>query len=65
MAIRALQRHHPANQLIHVKDGAEALDFIFGTGAYAGRDIDHHPKVILLDLNLQPDYRIPENDNAS
>jgi CheY-like chemotaxis protein len=35
-----------------VKDGAEALDYIFATGAYASRDINHHPKVILLDLKL-------------
>lgn len=52
LAIRALQRHALANKLIHVKDGAEALDFIFGRGAYAGRDIDEHPSVIQLDLKL-------------
>ena len=52
MAIHALERHHLANKLVHVKDGAEALDFIFGTGAYAGRDIDDHPKVILVDLKM-------------
>jgi CheY-like chemotaxis protein len=52
LAIRALRRHALDNKLIHVKDGAEALDFVFGTGAYAGRDIDDHPKVILLDLKL-------------
>jgi two-component system response regulator len=52
LAIHALQRHVLANKLVHVKDGAEALDFIFGRGAYAGRDIDEHPSVILLDLKL-------------
>jgi two-component system, response regulator len=52
LVIRALQRHRLADKLIHVNDGAEALDFIFGTGACAGRDIDNHPKVILLDLKM-------------
>ena len=52
LTIRELKRHHLANKLVHVKDGAEALDFIFGTGAYAGRDTTQHPKVVLLDLKL-------------
>ncbi len=52
LTIRALTRRHLANKLVHVKDGAEALDFIFGTGAYAGRNIEDHPKVVLLDLKL-------------
>src|SRR4029077_8228439 len=38
--------------LIHVKDGAEALELLFGTGPYAGRDTSQHPKVMLLDLKL-------------
>jgi len=52
LTIRALKRRHLTNKLIHVKDGAEALDFIFATGSYAGRDISQHPKVMLLDLKL-------------
>jgi len=52
LTIRELRRHHLANKLVHVKDGAEALEFIFGTGAYAGRDTRQHPRVILLDLKL-------------
>jgi CheY-like chemotaxis protein len=52
LTIRELRRHHLANKLVHVKDGAEALEFIFGTGAYAGRDINQQPKVVLLDLKL-------------
>ena len=52
LTIRALKRRHLANKLIHVKDGAEALDFVFGTGSYAGRDASLYPKVILLDLKL-------------
>src|SRR5437667_7116277 len=52
LTIRELTRHHLANKLVHVKDGADALDFIFGTGAYANRDTSQHPKVVLLDLKL-------------
>ena len=52
LTIRELRRHHLANKLVHVKDGAEALEFIFGTGAYACRDTSQHPKVVLLDLKL-------------
>src|SRR5512143_2037554 len=52
LAIRALNKSNLANKLIWVKDGAEALDFIFGTGAYAGRSVASGPRVILLDLRL-------------
>src|SRR6266567_9625690 len=52
LTIRALKRRNLANKLIHVKDGAEALDYLFGTGPYADRDIRQHPKVVLLDLKL-------------
>ena len=52
LTLRALRKRHLANKVIHVKDGAEALDFIFCTGQYAGRDINQHPKVVLLDLKL-------------
>src|SRR6058998_1125337 len=52
LTIRELTRRHLANKLVHVKDGAEALDFVFGTGAYANRDTSRHPKVVLLDLKL-------------
>jgi CheY-like chemotaxis protein len=52
LTIRELKRHHLANKLVHLKDGAEALEFLFGTGAYAGRDTSQHPKVVLLDLKL-------------
>ena len=42
-----------ANNLVHVKNGADALDFIFGTGEYAdSRDISFAPKVILLDIQM-------------
>ena len=41
-----------ANRVHWVKDGAEALEFLFRTGAYAGRDPVHAPKLILLDLKM-------------
>ena len=52
MTCEALKRHHLANRLHHVKDGAEALAFMFATGAYAARDVACSPKVVLLDLKL-------------
>jgi two-component system response regulator len=52
LCIRALKKHNLANRLVWVKDGAEALDFVHGTGAYAGRPPTGKPKVILLDLRL-------------
>jgi two-component system response regulator len=52
LTIRALKRNNLANQLFHVEDGAEALDFLFGRGKYGGRRTDVSPKVILLDLKL-------------
>jgi two-component system response regulator len=52
LTLRALRKHNLANKVHVVKDGAEALEFIFATGAYAKRDINHKPKVILLDLKL-------------
>jgi two-component system response regulator len=52
LALRALKKHNLANKVHVVEDGAEALDFLFGTGAYAGRNTDSKPKIILLDLKL-------------
>lgn len=52
MTMRALKKHNLANSLHLVKDGVEAIDFIFATGAYAGRNMMQKPKVILLDLKL-------------
>jgi CheY-like chemotaxis protein len=52
LTIRALTKHKIANHIIHLKDGAEAIDFLFGTGNYEGRDTDNKPKVILLDLKM-------------
>lgn len=52
LTMRALARDRLANRIHHVKDGAEALDFLFATGAYSGRQIGKGPKVVLLDLKL-------------
>lgn len=52
LTMRALKKHSLVNNLVWVKDGAEALEFLFATGAYAGRDNSHQPKVVLLDLRL-------------
>ena len=52
MTLRALRKHNLANKVHVAKDGAEALDFIFARGAYADRDPNHAPKVVLLDLKL-------------
>lgn len=52
LALRALKKHGLANKVQVLEDGAEALDFLFATGVYAGRDVNHRLKVILLDLKL-------------
>lgn len=52
LTIRALKKRNLANSLEWVRDGAEALDFIFAAGKYAGRNMNSTPKVILLDLRL-------------
>jgi two-component system response regulator len=52
MTIRALKKVNLANNLFHVKDGEEALDFIFAQGQFAGRETSHLPKVILLDIKM-------------
>jgi CheY-like chemotaxis protein len=52
LTLRALRKHKISNNLVHLKDGSEALDFLFGTGNYANRNVDNKPKVILLDLKM-------------
>jgi two-component system, response regulator len=52
LALRALKKHRLANNVAVARDGAEALDFIFCEGEFAGRSIEQQPRVVLLDLNL-------------
>jgi len=52
LTLHTLRRHNLANRIHVVRDGAEALEFLFCTGAYAQRDIAQGPKVVLLDLKL-------------
>ena len=49
---RALAKSHIANELVVAEDGQEALDYLFGTGAYTGRDVNELPALVLLDLKL-------------
>ncbi len=52
MTLRALRKANICNHIKVVRDGAEALEFIFGEGAYAAHDVENVPKLILLDLKL-------------
>lgn len=52
MTIRALKKVNLANKLVHLKDGQEALDFLFGSGEFSGRDTMMKPKVVLLDIKM-------------
>ena len=52
LTLHALKQHKLANRIQVVRDGAEALDYIFGNGQYAGQEQKTHPRVVLLDLKL-------------
>ena len=52
MTIRALKKNNFANRLFHAHDGAEALEFLFSEGEYAGKNLARNIKVILLDLKM-------------
>jgi two-component system response regulator len=52
LTLRALEKNNIKNDVVVVRDGAEALDYLFGTGPYAGRDLTVMPQVTLLDLKL-------------
>ena len=52
LTMRALKQSKLANEIVITRDGNEALEFMFGTGKYEGRDVSHTPAVILLDLKL-------------
>lgn len=52
LTLRALKANNIANEVVVARDGAEALDYLYATGRYAGRDGSVLPQVVLLDLNL-------------
>jgi two-component system response regulator len=52
LTLRALKKNNITNKVIVARDGVEALDYLFGTGAHAGRDLHLMPQVVLLDLKL-------------
>lgn len=52
LTLRALASHRITNHVVVAHDGAEAVDYLFGTGAHAGRDLSVMPQVVLLDLKL-------------
>lgn len=52
LTLRALKKNNIANEIVITRDGAEALDFLFGEGAHGGRNADQVVSVVLLDLKL-------------
>jgi two-component system response regulator len=52
LTLRALRKNNISNNVVVVRDGQEALDYLFGTGAHASRNLSERPQVMLLDINL-------------
>jgi len=52
LAMMSLKKNNLTNEILHLEDGALALDYLFGRGEYEGRDINDTPKVVLLDLKM-------------
>ena len=52
LTLRAFKKNNILNEVVVVSDGAMALEYLFGTGTYAGRDLARMPSVVLLDLKL-------------
>jgi two-component system response regulator len=52
LTLRALKKNNVTNEVVVATDGVEALDYLFGTGAHAGRDVADMPDLVLLDLKL-------------
>ena len=52
LTMRAFRKNNIANDVVVTRDGAEALDYLFGNGAFAGRDTSETPRIILLDLKM-------------
>src|SRR5688500_6381992 len=52
LTMRSFKKNNITNNVLHLKDGAEALEFLFGTGQFKERDLNKKPNVILLDLQM-------------
>jgi two-component system, response regulator len=52
LTLRAFRKNNVTNEVVVARDGAEALDYLFATGAYASRDVTSLPQVVILDLKL-------------
>jgi len=52
LTLRALKKNNIRNEVVVARDGSEALDYLFGTGIHAGRDLSLMPQIVLLDLKL-------------
>ncbi len=52
LTLRAFKKNNIVNEVVVARDGSEALDYLFGTCTYAGRDVSVMPQVVLLDLRL-------------
>lgn len=52
LTLRALKKNNITNDVVVARDGVEALDYLFGTGKYSGRNLNFMPQVVLLDLKL-------------
>ncbi len=52
LTLRAFRKNNIKNEIVVAHDGVEALDFLFGTGSYAGRDASVRPQLVLLDIKL-------------
>jgi len=52
LTLRALKKNNIRNEVMVARDGSEALDYLFGTGIHAGRDLSLMPQIVLLDLKL-------------
>lgn len=52
LTLRALRKANLTNKVLALRDGTQALDYLFGEGEYEGRDVNSHPRVVLLDLKL-------------
>jgi two-component system, response regulator len=52
LTLRALRKSNIMNEVVVAQDGVEALEYLFGTGRFAGRDVSDHPQLVLLDLKM-------------